>query len=113
MVKQRTRLYGLELESRAVGYGKLNPTHATEIFIREGLVNDTITFPLDFITQNRKVREKSTICSPARATAAITTSTKRRIASTRRGWMWVGCPHPARTSFAKGGVRAPHPHPNR
>ncbi|HYP16589.1 MAG TPA: DUF3418 domain-containing protein, partial [Opitutus sp.] len=57
MVKQRTRLYGLELETRAVSYGKINPVHATEIFIREGLVNDTVTFPLDFITHNRKVRE--------------------------------------------------------
>ena len=57
MVKQRTRLYGLELESRSVGYGKIDPVHATEIFIREGLVNDTVTFPLDFITHNRKVRE--------------------------------------------------------
>ena len=58
MVKQRTRLYGLELESRAVGYGKIDPVHATEIFIREGLVNDTITFPLDFIAHNRRVREQ-------------------------------------------------------
>ena len=40
---------GLELERRAVGYGKIDPRHATEIFIREGLVNDTITFPLDFL----------------------------------------------------------------
>src|SRR5690606_24630693 len=32
MVKQRTRLYGLELESRGVGYGKIDPAHATEIF---------------------------------------------------------------------------------
>ena len=58
MVKQRTRLYGLELESRAVGYGKINPVHATELFIREALVNDTITFPLDFIAHNRAVRER-------------------------------------------------------
>ncbi|MCR6655458.1 MAG: ATP-dependent RNA helicase HrpA [Opitutus sp.] len=58
MVKQRTRLYGLELESRATSYGRIDPVHATEIFIREGIVNDTITFPLDFITHNRKVREK-------------------------------------------------------
>ena len=58
MVKQRTRLYGLELESRAVSYGKIDPEHATEIFIREGLVNDTIAFPLDFIAHNRAVREK-------------------------------------------------------
>ena len=58
MVKQRTRLYGLELESRAVSYGKINPAHATEIFIREALVNDTVVFPLDFIAHNRAVREK-------------------------------------------------------
>ncbi|MGH7943854.1 MAG: DUF3418 domain-containing protein, partial [Opitutaceae bacterium] len=58
MVKQRTRLYGLELETRAVSYGRINPGHATEIFIREGLANDTVTFPLDFITHNRAVREK-------------------------------------------------------
>ncbi|MBS0662033.1 MAG: ATP-dependent RNA helicase HrpA [Verrucomicrobia bacterium] len=58
MVKQRTRLYGLELETKAVGYGRIDPVHATEIFIREGLVNDTITFPLDFIAHNRSVRER-------------------------------------------------------
>ena len=58
MVKQRTRLYGLELESRAVSYGKINPAHATELFIREGLVNDTIDFPLDFLAHNRRVRER-------------------------------------------------------
>lgn len=58
MVKQRTRLYGLELESRAVSYGKINPVHATEIFIREALVNDTVTWPLDFLAHNRRVREE-------------------------------------------------------
>ena len=56
-VKQRTRLYGLEIDSRAVSYGKINPTEATEIFIREGLVNDTITWPFDFLKHNRAVRE--------------------------------------------------------
>jgi len=58
LVRQRTRLYGLELESRAVSYGKIDPGRATEIFIREGLVNDTIPFPLDFLAHNRAVREK-------------------------------------------------------
>ncbi|HVU35110.1 MAG TPA: ATP-dependent RNA helicase HrpA [Opitutaceae bacterium] len=58
MVRQRTRLYGLELESRAVGYGRINPVHATEIFLREGLVNDTVRFPLDFLAHNRRVREQ-------------------------------------------------------
>ncbi len=57
LVKERRRLYNLELETRAVGYGKLNPAHATEIFIREGLVGDTITWPLSFIAHNRRLRE--------------------------------------------------------
>lgn len=58
MVKQRTRLYGLELENRAVSYGKIHPAHATEIFIREALVNDTITWPLDFLAHNRGVLDE-------------------------------------------------------
>ncbi|MBL9201837.1 MAG: ATP-dependent RNA helicase HrpA [Opitutaceae bacterium] len=58
LVKQRTRLYGLELESRAVSYGKIDPAHATEIFIREALVNDTVRYPLDCLAHNRAAREK-------------------------------------------------------
>ncbi|MEN9662903.1 MAG: hypothetical protein RL324_1852 [Verrucomicrobiota bacterium] len=56
MVRQRTRLYGLEIDSRAVSYGRVDPVHATELFIREGLVNDTITWPFDFLQHNRRVR---------------------------------------------------------
>ncbi len=56
MVRQRTRLYGLEVESKAVGYGKVDPEHATELFIREALVNDTIKWPFDFLAHNRAVR---------------------------------------------------------
>lgn len=58
LVRQRTRLYGLELESRSVSYGRIDPVHATELFIREGLVNDTITWPFDFLAHDRAVREK-------------------------------------------------------
>ncbi|MBE7537054.1 MAG: ATP-dependent RNA helicase HrpA [Opitutaceae bacterium] len=58
MVKERTRLYGLELDTRAVGYGRIDPVHATEIFIREGLVADTITWPFDFLIHNREVRQQ-------------------------------------------------------
>ncbi len=58
MVKQRTRLYGLELDTRAVSYGRIDPVHATEIFIREGLVADTITWPFDFLAHNREVRQQ-------------------------------------------------------
>jgi ATP-dependent helicase HrpA len=58
MVKRRTRLYGLEIDVRSVGYGTVDPVAATEIFIREGLVGDTITWPFDFLAHNRQVREK-------------------------------------------------------
>jgi len=56
MVKQRARLHGLELQVRAVSYGRIDPRAATEIFIREGLVNDTITWPFEFLAHNRQVR---------------------------------------------------------
>jgi len=56
MVKRRTRLYGLELEARAVSFGPVDPVAATQIFIREGLIGDTITWPFDFLASNRKVR---------------------------------------------------------
>ncbi len=59
LVKERRRLYNLELETRSVGYGKINPVHATEIFIREGLVGDTITWPFDFLAHNRKLRDEA------------------------------------------------------
>jgi ATP-dependent helicase HrpA len=59
LVKERRRLYNLELETRSVSYGKLNPAAATEIFIREGLVGDTITWPFDFLAHNRRIREKT------------------------------------------------------
>ncbi|MDD3179835.1 MAG: DUF3418 domain-containing protein [Opitutaceae bacterium] len=59
LVKERRRLYNLELDLRAVGYGRINPAHATEIFIREALVNETITWPFDFLAHNRRMREKT------------------------------------------------------
>jgi ATP-dependent helicase HrpA len=59
LVKERRRLYNLELETRSASYGKINPVHATEIFIREGLVGDTVTWPLDFIAHNRRVRDQA------------------------------------------------------
>ncbi len=59
LVKERRRLYNLELETRSVSYGKINPAHATEIFIREGLVGDTVTWPFDFIAHNRRMRDQA------------------------------------------------------
>jgi len=59
LVKERRRLYNLELETRSASYGRINPAHAMEIFIREGLVGDTITWPFDFIAHNRRMREQT------------------------------------------------------
>jgi ATP-dependent helicase HrpA len=59
LVKERRRLYNLEIETRAVAYGRIDPAHATEIFIREGLVGDTVTWPFDFLAHNRRLREKT------------------------------------------------------
>ena len=56
MVRQRTRLYGLEIESRAVSFDKVDAVAATDIFIREALVNDSIAWPFDFLIHNREVR---------------------------------------------------------
>ncbi|WP_404424885.1 ATP-dependent RNA helicase HrpA [Nibricoccus sp. IMCC34717] len=58
LVKRRTRLYGLELEMKAVGFGRIDPVQSTEIFIREALVNDTLTWPFAFLAHNRAVREQ-------------------------------------------------------
>jgi ATP-dependent helicase HrpA len=70
LVKERRRLYNLELETRAVSYGKIDPAHATEIFIREGLVGDTVTWPFDFLAHNRRVRvEMETILTRVRSSS--------------------------------------------
>jgi ATP-dependent helicase HrpA len=54
-VKQRSILLGLEVDVKRVGYAKVNPVEATEIFIREGLLGDTIRTHLAFLEHNRKV----------------------------------------------------------
>jgi len=69
---RRARLYGLELEARPVGYGAVNPGRATAIFIRDGLVADTITWPFDFLAHNRRVRAKiATILTRTRSSGYL------------------------------------------
>jgi len=58
LVKRTTRLYGLEIERRSVGFGAVDPAAAKDIFIREGIVGDTISWPFDFLAHNRRVRER-------------------------------------------------------
>jgi len=72
LVKERRRLYNLELETRAVGYGKINPAHATEIFLREGLAGDTVTAPWPFLAHNRRVRaEAETVLTRLRSASYL------------------------------------------
>ena len=57
VAKQRSILLGLEVEVKRVGYVKINPEEATEIFIREGLLGETMRTQLKFRDYNRKVLE--------------------------------------------------------
>ncbi|MCZ6675215.1 MAG: ATP-dependent RNA helicase HrpA [Verrucomicrobia bacterium] len=57
VVKQRSILLGLEVETKRVGYVKVNPEEATDIFIREGLLGDAIRTQLKFHEHNQKVLE--------------------------------------------------------
>jgi ATP-dependent helicase HrpA len=58
LARETTRLHGLELRIRSVGYDKIDAKRATEIFIREGLLNDELKLPLRFLEHNRRVRDK-------------------------------------------------------
>ena len=58
LVRETTRLHGMEVRIRRVGYGLINPRHATEIFIREGLLNLELQLPHRFLEHNRALRDK-------------------------------------------------------
>jgi ATP-dependent helicase HrpA len=55
---ERTLLHGLEVSRRHVDYGRVDPGHATEIFIRGALVEAEVHIPLRFFSENQRVREK-------------------------------------------------------
>lgn len=58
LVTETLTLHGLQIQKRRVGYGKIDPKAATEVFIREALVNDEVVLPHDFLTHNIELREK-------------------------------------------------------
>ncbi len=58
LIKERTRLYGLEIRVRAVSHLLTDPVGATETFVREGLVADTLTEHFDFLAHNREIRTR-------------------------------------------------------
>ena len=51
-------LHGLQVGQKRVGYGRIDASAATEIFIREALVNDEVALPYPFVTQNRDLRAR-------------------------------------------------------
>ena len=51
-------LHGLQVRQKRVGYGQIDAGAATEIFIREALVNDEVALPYPFVTQNRDLRAR-------------------------------------------------------
>jgi ATP-dependent helicase HrpA len=53
---EKSFLYGLEINRRRVNLAPLKPKEATEIFIRNGLVEDGVTEIIPFLEANRKLR---------------------------------------------------------
>jgi len=58
-VKERSILLGLEVGMRRTSYVKVNPREATEIFIRNGLVEPGLKTRFKFLDHNRKVRAQA------------------------------------------------------
>ena len=56
LVREKHVLYGLEVLSRRVDYGRINPREATEIFIREALV------PADIRTRHATLESNRHLC---------------------------------------------------
>jgi len=58
--RESIRIHGLELQRKTVSYLKVDPTKATEIFIREGLLNEDVEMSrnLSFLEVNRKLKNR-------------------------------------------------------
>ena len=52
-------LHGLQVGQKRVGYGRVNAKAATEIFIREALVDDEVALPYPFVAHNRALRARA------------------------------------------------------
>jgi ATP-dependent helicase HrpA len=56
--RERTTLFGLLVQELAVDYGRVNPSEATQLFIRAALIEGQLDSPHPFLAHNRKLREK-------------------------------------------------------
>ncbi|MBT5814051.1 MAG: ATP-dependent RNA helicase HrpA [Opitutales bacterium] len=52
------RIHGLELQRKNVSYLKVDPVKATEIFIREALLNEDFEANYEFLDANRKLKNR-------------------------------------------------------
>lgn len=59
VANERGTVYGLMVyNGRKMHYGKIEPVHAREIFIREGLVTGELNTTVPFVRQNRQLTER-------------------------------------------------------
>jgi len=58
LVRESLRLRGLEVRSRRVSYLKVDPEKATEIFIREALLDEEFRLPQPFLEKNRQLKQR-------------------------------------------------------
>ncbi|MAK56377.1 MAG: hypothetical protein CML17_11135 [Pusillimonas sp.] len=59
VANERGTVYGLTVyNGRSIHYGKIDPIHAREIFIREGLVTGELNTTVPFVRQNRQLIER-------------------------------------------------------
>ncbi|MGV3771499.1 MAG: ATP-dependent RNA helicase HrpA [Verrucomicrobiales bacterium] len=58
LVRERVSFAGLELFDRLVPFGKVNPTEATNLFIRAALIEEPIDGPYSFLKHNKALLEK-------------------------------------------------------
>lgn len=60
VARESTRIHGLEIQNRKVSYLKVDPDKATEIFIREALLNEAFEAPNNwaFLDANRRLMSR-------------------------------------------------------
>ena len=58
LVRETLTLYGLEVLSHRIAYQRVDPAHATEIFIREALMGEQLEVPHAFLQHNRRLYHK-------------------------------------------------------
>ncbi|MHC1763888.1 MAG: ATP-dependent RNA helicase HrpA [Verrucomicrobiia bacterium] len=58
LVRETIRLFGLDVLERTVDYGQVDPSKATEMFVRCALVEDDSDLRHRFVEHNRKLRQR-------------------------------------------------------